>query len=105
MLAAAQCCCGLPRCCPCALAPARLLEPACLPGALRQSLPPSPGLNTHRARAFPPARLQVGIVSHGLYGAAGMRHGRCGDVGQMTAYASVGAFREWIDATVKAEGL
>jgi secreted trypsin-like serine protease len=47
----------------------------------------------------------VGIVSHGLYGEEASRHGRCGDVGQMDAYASVGAFREWIDATIKAEGL
>jgi secreted trypsin-like serine protease len=46
----------------------------------------------------------VGIVSHGLYGEEGVRHGRCGGVGQMDAYASVGAFREWIDATIKAEG-
>ena len=69
--------------------------------------PSSPCLSTHPAclSARPHACLQVGIVSHGLYGEEASRHGRCGDVGQMDAYASVGAFREWIDATIKAEGL
>ena len=87
-------------CCrPAALGPSR---GACPPGGVGS-------LACLSARLPPPFPacircLQVGIVSHGLYGEEGVRHGRCGGVGQMDAYASVGAFREWIDATIKAEG-
>ncbi|PRW57207.1 chymotrypsin-1-like isoform X1 [Chlorella sorokiniana] len=51
--------------------------------------------------------VQVGIVSHGLFGEAARdgAPGGCGSAGQLNAFASVAHFRPWIDGVLAAEGL
>ena len=51
--------------------------------------------------------LQVGVVSHGLFGEAAKEGapGGCGSAGHLTTFASVAHFRPWIDGVLAEEGL
>lgn len=56
---------------------------------------------------LPGSGVQLGVVSHGLFGAAARdgAPGACGAPGRLTAFASVAYFRPWIDSVLAEEGL